>query len=342
MPLTERQRKALASAPKAARAKMLANFKRQDSTPKPAAPARKAPRTGARPARLSRSIFDGRSNMMWNYPGQGCEALPLRLQLVHSTSSHVSFLGFTQADPNAALTPGADPMWTTRIMITDVVSGTNMNAAANAYGVNMPSTGLTGHWQPLAYTVKVSCTDPLQTASGNVLITRLNGPTDLHDRATPWTTFADSITAARGSHVTTAQALALKPLVFSLYPSESTQATHWSEITTPTAGAYTLTQAADEVYLRGFTPLLIRNPAGATLTFQVVTRWRFRYDAGVVAPRVPAVPGLAADVYSRAKADAMAAFHGMETTSEAMAAAYGVAKALAGYGVEAAPIVAAM
>jgi len=176
--------------------------------------------------------------------------------------------------------------WAPVLAIADVVHSNPINGAGNTFLYkfsNFDGLGSASEYTPAALTVKVTNPNALQTTSGTVQLTRVQGNTSYGGTTTAWSTAAEALLSNCKPRVVSASELALRPLYGHGIPNDFTEMARFDRLMLSSELASPYTWAGQAFHPAGFTPLLVYNSTTASgsstptaLSYEVTMKWRVR------------------------------------------------------------------
>ncbi len=297
MALTQKQQRALASAPKAKRAALRAAFQKQDNGNggKPGNGRKAATRSMGEivlapgVGRVPRSPFGGLpgSNLRcWNAMDPTHAALPrsvgpyavVRTTKIFENSERVNVFG-------TAVT--SEGHWSTTVCWSGLGLSTSVNAALNTEITNVNPPGVlsgsssTFSCVPAALTVQVMNPNPLQSTEGLVYAAVCPTQLALIDNTRTYQQFIDEFTSFMKPRLLSAPKLALRGIHMDSYPLNMSALANFEKIDSFANGSVAWSSSpagAGSQYLTGLAPMVVCNTSGTKLTYSVTIEWRVRFD----------------------------------------------------------------
>lgn len=337
MALSQKQREAVARAPKAKRSAMIEGFLKQQAAgrarnTRPSGGRRLAQGVGSVPRRAFGSTA-GNTLAVWDATHPSHLPLPrsvgpytvIRTTKRMQDSKNVLFIGAFMSEA----TTTATNRWTNVCAVSDVVAANPINGAANTsvHCMDLSGLGSAATVVPSAITVQIMNPDALQTTSGISYIGVMKTQADWGGSTDTWTTKANQFVQFMAPRLCSAGKLALRGVKVNSYPLNMTACSDFQEIQTLSDGDMTWTN--DVISPTGWAPIVIYNPGGAALELLITIEWRVRFDISNVAASTHIHHPCATDSqWDRLMRAASSMGHGVREISETVAAAGAAAEGI--------------
>ncbi len=190
-------------------------------------------------------------------------------------STHANIIGSFQVTQSGS---GSTGDWNEIVMLSDVASGTAINAPTNAQTTTVDLGGLgdAATLVPSAISVQIMCPTALQTASGIVYAGVMHTQAAIADRGETWNQYMEKFVQFQSPRLMAASKLALRGVQINSYPLNMTEVSKFTPLVRNTDA--TLTYGAGSAEPRGWAPIVIFNPSGASLELLITVEYRVRFD----------------------------------------------------------------
>lgn len=168
--------------------------------------------------------------------------------------------------------------WTEVIMISDVASGSAINAASNTQTTTIDLGGLgdAATLVPAALSVQIMCPTALNSASGIVYAGVMNTQAAITDRTESWNSYMEKFVQFQNPRLLAASKLALRGVQINSYPLNMSEVSKFSPLSRYSDAAVTYIAGQPEPV--GWAPIAVFNPGGATLELLITVEYRVRFD----------------------------------------------------------------
>lgn len=130
---------------------------------------------------------------------------------------------------------------------------------------------------PAAFTVRITCADPFNTASGIVYVGQCRQRVELGISDLTFGQIGDNLISFTNPKSYTAASLLMRPVEVSAVPMDMSELSNFTELSQGGNGPNTATSGSFSHSFAGFAPIYVYNPSGANLNIEITTEWRARH-----------------------------------------------------------------
>lgn len=234
------------------------------------------------------------------------------------------------------------PNWTTCIGVLDLQADSTIGTNGNAVLRSWLAGNLIGaEAVPAAFTVRVLCSAPYNTAAGIVYIGQCKQKIHLGSyTATTWTQLAQNLVAFAGTTGVPVPSLLTHPRQVHAVPGDLATMTDFEPLMSGGEGAVTISSQFSHEFA-GLLPIYVYNPNTASLQLEITTEWRMRFPQD--SPMQTAMqlhPPSSERTWYQAISDTLdSGVHVAEEISGGVEALFGFGKKIAEIGTKVAPVV---
>jgi hypothetical protein len=170
-----------------------------------------------------------------------------------------------------------DGDWTEIVLLSDVNSGLDINAAGNARikTVDLGGLGAAATLVPSALSVQLMCPTALQTASGIVYAGVMSTQAGLANRTETWDSYMEKFVQFQSPRLLSTAKLALRGVQINSYPLNMAKVSEFTKLERNADTEVTYTSGFEA---EGWAPIVIYNPQGADLELLITVEYRIRFD----------------------------------------------------------------